>query len=203
MFLRWGGVFEQLVKCVKWCLRKKIGQAKLTQDELLTSLAEVEMVLNSRPLIVVSAGDLEEPLTPSHVIMGRRVLSSTAPCPEPDEFQPVTADDLTRRTRYLNATIDHFWRKWKEYLVELVVVRPQTMHARTINPTVGCSSYLQSIDMAILRTAMSLHAEDPAFNSDCFYYHCYQLVLHQFGWDLHRDVNVSNALQVQYLVDNV
>ncbi len=126
----WGGVFERLVRCVKRCLRKMIGQAKLSQDELLTSLAEVEMVLNSRPLTVVSAGDLEEPLTPSHLIVGRRLLSSTAPCPEPDEFQPVTADDLTRRARYLNATIDHFWRRWrKEYLVGL-----REMHSHYKNP---------------------------------------------------------------------
>ncbi len=107
-----------------------IGQAKLSQDELLTSLAEVEMVLNSRPLTVVSVENLEEPLTPPHLIVGRRLLSSTAPCPEPDEFQPVTADDLTRRTRYLNATIDHFWRRWrKEYLVGL-----REMHSHYKNP---------------------------------------------------------------------
>lgn len=116
----WGGVFERLVKCVKRCLRKMIGQAKLSQDELLTALAEVEMVLNSRPLTVVSAEDLEEPLTPSHLIIGRRILSSSDPCLDPDEFQPATSDDLTRRARYLNTTINHFWHRWrKEYLVGL------------------------------------------------------------------------------------
>ena len=118
----WGGVFERMVRCVKRCLRKMVGQAKLLEDELLTSLVEVEAVLNSRPLTVVSAEDLEEPLTPSHLIVGRRLLSSatTAPCPEPDEFQPGTVDDLTRRSRYLNAALDHFWRRWsKEYLIGL------------------------------------------------------------------------------------
>ena len=118
----WGGVFERMVRCVKRCLRKMVGQAKLSEDELLTSLVEVEAVLNSRPLTVVSAEDLEEPLTPSHLIVGRRLLSSatTAPCPEPDEFQPGTVDDLTRRSRYLNAALDHFWRRWsKEYLIGL------------------------------------------------------------------------------------
>ena len=66
----WGGVFEHLVRCVKRCLRKMVGQAKLSADELLTVLLEVEMVLNSRPLTVVSAEDVEEPLTPSHLIVG-------------------------------------------------------------------------------------------------------------------------------------
>ena len=33
------------------------------------------MILNSRPLSYVSSEDLEEPLTPSHLLTGRRLLS--------------------------------------------------------------------------------------------------------------------------------
>ena len=39
--------FERLVRSTKRCLRKIIGQAKLSYDELVTALTEVEMVLNS------------------------------------------------------------------------------------------------------------------------------------------------------------
>lgn len=46
----WGGLFERLVRSTKRCLRKALGQAKLSQDELLTVLIKIEMVLNSRPL---------------------------------------------------------------------------------------------------------------------------------------------------------
>ena len=42
-----------------------LSQARLSYDELLTALTEVEVVLNSRPLTYVSAEDLEELLTPS------------------------------------------------------------------------------------------------------------------------------------------
>ena len=56
---------------MEWSIREvgekretMLGLARLTYDELLTALVEVEMVLNSRPLTVVSAEDLEEPLTP-------------------------------------------------------------------------------------------------------------------------------------------
>ena len=71
----WGGMFERMVKSTKRCLRKAIGRAKLTYDELLTTITEVEMILNSRPLSYMANYDVEEPLTPSHLILGRRVIN--------------------------------------------------------------------------------------------------------------------------------
>ena len=80
------------------------------------------MVVNSRPLSYVSIEDAEEPLTPSHLLIGRRVLSlpdSTLyhGAHEDVEFTP---EALTRRMDYLNTTLNHFWKQWKtEYLLEL------------------------------------------------------------------------------------
>ena len=71
----WGGVFERLVKSRKHCLRKFIGQAKFSLDELQTAVVEVESTINSRPLTYLSPSDLEEPLTPSHLIAGKRVVN--------------------------------------------------------------------------------------------------------------------------------
>ena len=67
--LWWGGVLEHLIRSTKSCLHKILGQAKLTLDELLTIMVEVEAVLNSRPLTYVSMDDVEEPLTPSHLLL--------------------------------------------------------------------------------------------------------------------------------------
>lgn len=111
-----------MIKSVKRCLRKTIGQASLTYDELLTALMEVEMVVNSRPLSYISTEDAEEPLTPSHLQIGRRVLSlpdSTLyhGVHEDAEFTP---EALSRRMDHLNTTLNHFWKRWKtEYLLEL------------------------------------------------------------------------------------
>ena len=116
----WGGVFERMVKATKRCLRKTIGQAKLSFDELQTALTEVEAVINSRPLTYVSSDDLEEPLTPSHLLVGRRLMSFPDHlCREPEDFE-ITSDVLTRRARHLNRTLGHFWERWRrEYLTEL------------------------------------------------------------------------------------
>ena len=118
----WGGIFERMIKSVKRCLRKTIGQAKLTYDELLTALTEVEMVVNSRPLSYVSTEDAEEPLTPSHLLTGRRVLSlpDSTLYHELHEDVEFTPEALNRRMDYLNTTLNHFWKRWKtEYLLEL------------------------------------------------------------------------------------
>ena len=120
----WGGVFERLIRSTKRCLKKTIGQAKLTYDELLTALTEVENVINSRPLSFMSTADLEEPLTPSHLIVGRRLMNtpdySTCESEDEDSTFEVSCDTLTRRARHLNSSIDKFWRRWqREYLVEL------------------------------------------------------------------------------------
>ena len=64
-----------MVKSTKRCLREFIGQAKFSFDELHTTVVEVESIINWRPLTYLSSGDLEEPLIPSHLIAGRRVVN--------------------------------------------------------------------------------------------------------------------------------
>ena len=70
-----GGIFERMIQSTKKCLRKTIGSAKFTYDELLTSVTKVEMILNSRPLPDILSDDIEEPLTLPHLLVGCRVLS--------------------------------------------------------------------------------------------------------------------------------
>ena len=84
------------------------------------------MVVNSHPLSYVSTEDLEEPLTPSHLLIGHRLLSLPGVSAQEDvsdpEFvvSPSSATDLVRRLRHLNKVMDHFWQRWrKEYLIEL------------------------------------------------------------------------------------
>ena len=72
----WGGFWERLIQGAKRCLRKCLGKTKLSYEELLIVLAEVECVLNSRPLCCIYGDSVDEVITPSHLLLGRRLLSS-------------------------------------------------------------------------------------------------------------------------------
>ena len=127
----WGGLFERLIKsvhaqdCMR-CMRKTIGQARLNYDEMTTALVKAEAVLNSRPLTYVTMDDMDEPLTPSHLLTGHRILSLPSNPKLNDkengdeEFCLNECDQLTRRARHLNRTLNTLWDRWRqEYLLEL------------------------------------------------------------------------------------
>ena len=59
---------------MKNCLKKVVGNATLTMDELSMVFVEVEAVLNSRPLTYVAAEEIEEPLTLAHLLTGRCLI---------------------------------------------------------------------------------------------------------------------------------
>ena len=69
----WGGHFDRSVGSVKRCLKKVLGNAKLSFLQLEVVLFEVESTLNSRPLTYVYEDLSEEPLTPSHFLHNRRL----------------------------------------------------------------------------------------------------------------------------------
>lgn len=142
----WGGIFERMIQTTKRCLRKTIGGASLTFEELLTIVTEVEMTVNSRPLSYVSSEDLEEPLTPSHLLCGHRVLSLPDPASQEDTLDcTATRDDLTRRMRHLSKVLADFWKRWRsEYLLEL-----RDMH-RHFRPAKGVTSGISVGDIVVI-----------------------------------------------------
>ena len=114
----WGGFFERLVRSTKRCLKKTLGTARVSYEELLSVVVEIEGMLNSRPLTYVD-DELRSPLTPSQLIIGRRLLSKEEKTPSKT---PPTRSELSRRAKYLTTVLSHFWKRWqKECLTELRV----------------------------------------------------------------------------------
>ena len=120
----WGGLFERLIKSTKRCLRKVVGTARLSYDEMHTAVVEIEAIINSRPLSYIHSDDLELPLTPSHLLVGRRLLSlpdhlTYLELEDDGDFE-LSTESLQRRAKHLSSILNHFWKRWsREYLLEL------------------------------------------------------------------------------------
>ncbi len=85
----------------------------------LTLLIRVEGVLNSRPLTYVYPDqDVYEPLTPSHLVLGKRML--TVPTQGELVEEEEGRNELLKRDKHLKNVLEHFWKRWKsEYLTQL------------------------------------------------------------------------------------
>lgn len=91
---------------------------KCPTDELLhTIFAEIEQVINSRPLVDVPLDhEQDEAITPNHLLIGRS--SSAAPFGQFDDSDIL----LRKRWRASQRMADVFWTKWvKQYLPNLTL----------------------------------------------------------------------------------
>ena len=125
----------RLLNRILWQLLRKVGsikksikKARLTYKEMETALVKLEGVINCRPLTYLREEDIQDPITPSHLICGRNLNTQT-------EYQ--TANyvnlDLGTRAKYVTQVIDMFWNRFsRSYLTTL---REFHMYNRTKNRT--------------------------------------------------------------------
>ena len=106
-----------MVQVVKRSLRKLLSKSKLTYEELLTVICEIESVVNSRPLCYVYDDSIEEVITPSQLLLGRRILTKLDSGFNENKMD---CDALSKRVHYLQTLIVHYWKRWRrQYLPEL------------------------------------------------------------------------------------
>ena len=117
----YGGFWERLIGMTKTTIKKVLGRSFISLEALQTLVVEIEAILNDRPLTYLSA-DVEdpEPLTPSHLLYGRRI--TTLPYLENDLTDPTysTSSTLREKSRRQTQLLQHFQSRWKkEYLTSL------------------------------------------------------------------------------------
>jgi hypothetical protein len=114
--LHMGGAWERMIGTVKRALQTVIAHQRINDEILLTVFAEVECIINNRPLTFVSDDHVDPmSITPNHLLIGASNLASS-----PGVFG---ADDnnLRRRWRISQFLTDQFWKRWlKEYVPTLV-----------------------------------------------------------------------------------
>jgi len=119
-----GGFWERLIGLTKSTLKKVLGRTHATLESLQTMAVEVEAILNSRPLTYVSSDtDDMEPITPSHLLHGRLLVSLPHYAVQEDELSDPTygeTTDIRRSARVQALLLSHFWSRWRmEYLTAL------------------------------------------------------------------------------------
>lgn len=115
-----GGLWEAAVKSTKFHLKRTVEKALLTYEEMSTVLAQIEAVLNSRPLIPLSSNpDDFTYLTPGHFLTGTALVSY----PEHN-----VSDMPISRLRLWNVTtnmVQSFWNLWHKYYLNTLQCRPK------------------------------------------------------------------------------
>jgi hypothetical protein len=109
----WHGAFwERLVRSVKTPLKKIVGKAALTENELSTLLCKIEAQINSRPLTsLIDSADQKHAITPAELINGR-----------PLQQMDISDVSFSPRKRFLHLQKlqKDFWSAWtREYLPSL------------------------------------------------------------------------------------
>ncbi|CAB4028574.1 PREDICTED: uncharacterized protein LOC102803486 [Paramuricea clavata] len=109
----WFGEFwESLIGLTKTTLKKILGRAYINLEGLQTIIVEIEAVLNDRPITyVTSEADDPEPLTPSHLLYGRRVRRLPRLMVEVEELHNPNFDDdseVRERARKQSIIIQSF-----------------------------------------------------------------------------------------------
>lgn len=99
---------------MKHLLRRVLGDAHFTYEELLTIITRADAYLNSCPLTPISSDPKDlNPLTPGHFLIG----DSLTAIHETDEtYLPI---NRLNRWRRVSQCSQNLWKRSKEYLFRL------------------------------------------------------------------------------------
>jgi hypothetical protein len=89
--------------------------------------------MNSRPLTYLYE-DNDQPLTPSHLVLGRRLLTPAKSVHSDLSEEVDSSQKASRRQKYLRTVLVHFWKRWqREYLTQLREYhRPRERKGQTV-----------------------------------------------------------------------
>ena len=136
----WGGFFERMVGLMKVALRKAVGRASLTFDQLKEVLMDVEVQLNNRPLGYME-DDIESlPLTPNTLIHRANI---SLPEEDLDDMEEDEVKRMSKRAKYIQRCKDTIWKRWTtEYI--------RSLRERRLNQT-GQTSEIKNGEIVLIK----------------------------------------------------
>ena len=118
-----GGFWERLIGITKMCLKKVLGRAHVSLDDLQTIITEIESSMNDRPITYVGEDKLS-PLTPSLLMHGHMLKTMPHQIEDEDlqdpDFSLNSRVGLSIRAKRMASLLHHFRKIWaQEYLTSL------------------------------------------------------------------------------------
>ena len=141
-----GGFFERLIGIVKDCLLKATFKRSINYEELVTIIAEIESIINSRPLVSYVGGtDTEEEiLTPAHLLYGRS-LQRFPKIIDNDNYKDIVdnADVLLDYYKRISSAIQKFHRLWETQYINSLREKHFTLAQKVQPPKLGELVYIK------------------------------------------------------------
>ncbi|XP_049308667.1 uncharacterized protein LOC125777625 [Bactrocera dorsalis] len=108
-----GGVWERMVRSIKSVLMDILPKEGLREEVLRATLADVENIINMRPLTYVPLESYDsEALTPNHFLLG-----NSSGIREKGDCDVTNPSLLNKKFRTSGELADRFWKRWiREYL---------------------------------------------------------------------------------------
>ncbi|XP_055614692.1 uncharacterized protein LOC129761013 [Uranotaenia lowii] len=118
-----GGVWERKVRSVKDAFKVVAPRNRLDDEELLTFLAEVEIIVNSHPLTFVPLDSPNDPvLTPNCFLL----MTSSGSCAPKVEIG--STSNLKANWRTMEEILNQFWKRWIEGYLPTIARRTKWYH---------------------------------------------------------------------------
>lgn len=103
----WNGWWERLVRSVKELLRKILGRASLTYEELTTVLCDCEAIINARPITYL-AEDANQLLPLSLLLFLLDVKSSGVP-----DIDALASSEFNKRVKFRQELREQLRRRFR------------------------------------------------------------------------------------------
>ena len=141
-----GGFYERLVAIVKTPLRKVIGRGFPSLFELQTIVAEVQALVNTRPLVYIDGDrNSSRPICPSDFLSMSHCVSIPVMNEDDDDiaFESNSRFEETYKRIWQEGQriLDEFWNLWREEYLKSLRERHQCELKRSkyseISPTIG------------------------------------------------------------------
>lgn len=114
------GLAEAAVKSMKFHLKRIILKSILTYEQLITVLTQIEAVLNSRPLLPMSADSSDfSYLTPGHFLIGTSMVAY------PESNVTDVPVHRLKHWQMCNKLTQQFWNVWHKYYLNTLQNRPK------------------------------------------------------------------------------